>query len=64
MVAVFQAYAKAQSVLLDYTGVGEYNGHEGVTVGDDKSPHTSLDEEKSPYSSLGEVVCYIFYEVI
>ena len=56
MVAVFQAYAKAQSVLLDYSRVGEYKGHE---AGDDKSPRTSLGEEKSPYSSFGEAVCSI-----
>ena len=59
MVAVFQAYAKAQSVLLDYSRVGEYKGHEGLMAGDDKSPRTSLGEEKSPYSSFGEAVCSI-----
>ena len=58
--AVFQAYAKAQSILLDYSRVGEYKDHEGLMAGDDKSPRTS---EKSPFSSFGEAVCSIFYEV-
>lgn len=63
VVAVFQAFAKTQSILLDYTRIGE--GHENLLdpmAGDEKSPLTSLGEEKkSPYSSLGEVVCSIFF---
>ena len=63
MVAVFQAYVRAQSILLDYSQVGK--GHEVLldpAVGDhEKSPHTSLGEEKkSPFSSLGDVVCVAF----
>lgn len=60
MVAVFQAYAKTQSILLDYTQPG---AHEDHVAGDDKSPHTFLVDEKSPYSSLGEMVCSILYEL-
>ena len=58
VIAIFTAFNSSQSVLLDYTRIGEvvqFKALDPEDVGDDRSPYSSMDD-KSPYSSLTEVV--------